>query len=581
MEQRRFFYLFLLFGILIGAANGACLQGEVLCAPNEGKEESLACVLMDESFQKTYDSAYLRFVEADYKACDELLAGLRRDMQEYMSGTSLSSLDSTFLNLYVSVLTLSGQVKLYLQDYVAASGFFTEIMHSYVKDTLSLAAAKAYNGMGTVLGYMKKQEDALAYMFKALHIAREKGNLRYESMAASNVMGIYSQLGEADLALKYALESYEAALKIKDQDVERYVNALFNLALAYHGVGNVSAGAYYEKALSLAEEKKLDHLALYIRYNYVLLLHEGGSLDKARAFGEKNVKEAKKLQNRSMEKAQWDELAQIYEEAGSVYKEIEALKRSMALSEEIHYLESSEKLSFLQHEFDSYKEIQQQISERQRMEIVAQKLKIRNLWLIVISVLSLALAGVVLFLVRMIVRQCRVNNLMKQRLNQSMLNLEGSLAYQRDDYEKKMSLRDREAAATALYLVRIGNIVSAVMPKIKALRLMGSSAKEKLLLTEVENLLKQVEPEKRWGEFETYFLRVDRSFFARLSQLYPDLTPNEKRLLALISLNLSSKEISVLTNRSFDSINTAKSRLKKKLALDEETSLDSFVSSLL
>lgn len=68
-------------------------------------------------------------------------------------------------------------------------------------------------------------------------------------------------------------------------------------------------------------------------------------------------------------------------------------------------------------------------------------------------------------------------------------------------------------------------------------------------------------------------------FYKRLIQDFPNLTVNERRLCALLSINLSTKEISGITRQSSHSINVARSRLRNKLGLsDSSVSLQEFLS---
>ena len=84
-----------------------------------------------------------------------------------------------------------------------------------------------------------------------------------------------------------------------------------------------------------------------------------------------------------------------------------------------------------------------------------------------------------------------------------------------------------------------------------------------------------------WTEFETYFTKVHPDFYTKLSQQFPDLTPNEKKLCAFLKLNLSTKEISAITYQSVNSIMVSRTRLRKKLNIQgEETNLTNFLMEL-
>ncbi|MDL2296547.1 tetratricopeptide repeat protein [Bacteroidales bacterium OttesenSCG-928-C03] len=70
--------------------------------------------------------------------------------------------------------------------------------------------------------------------------------------------------------------------------------------------------------------------------------------------------------------------------------------------------------------------------------------------------------------------------------------------------------------------------------------------------------------------------KKDNEFYKKLLDQFPSLTKNEMRLCAFLRMNLSSKEISVLTKQSQNSIVVARSRLRKKLNLDESQNLNGY-----
>lgn len=81
-------------------------------------------------------------------------------------------------------------------------------------------------------------------------------------------------------------------------------------------------------------------------------------------------------------------------------------------------------------------------------------------------------------------------------------------------------------------------------------------------------------------EFEARFNGVHAHFYDKLKQIAPDLTPHELRLSALIRLNISSKEIAALTNRTVGTIDNSRSIIRKKLGLDESQNLQDFILKL-
>jgi DNA-binding CsgD family transcriptional regulator len=83
--------------------------------------------------------------------------------------------------------------------------------------------------------------------------------------------------------------------------------------------------------------------------------------------------------------------------------------------------------------------------------------------------------------------------------------------------------------------------------------------------------------DKDWEEFRLYFEEVHTGFFDTLKERYPDLTPNELRLAALVKLNLSIKETATIMGITPDSVKTARYRLRKKLDMETEENLTEYM----
>ncbi len=77
--------------------------------------------------------------------------------------------------------------------------------------------------------------------------------------------------------------------------------------------------------------------------------------------------------------------------------------------------------------------------------------------------------------------------------------------------------------------------------------------------------------------FEDNFNEVHEAFLKSIKSQFPDLTPSDLKLAALLRMNLSSKEISPLLFISVRSIENKRSRLRKKLGLSESDNLTSFL----
>ncbi len=100
-------------------------------------------------------------------------------------------------------------------------------------------------------------------------------------------------------------------------------------------------------------------------------------------------------------------------------------------------------------------------------------------------------------------------------------------------------------------------------------------------ISDICSELQHSRDESHWKEIATYIPELNSDFTKALTDRYPDLTANERRLCILLNMNLSTKEISELTRQSARSINTARTRLRSKLGLTGSSmSLQEFFSKI-
>jgi DNA-binding response OmpR family regulator len=100
------------------------------------------------------------------------------------------------------------------------------------------------------------------------------------------------------------------------------------------------------------------------------------------------------------------------------------------------------------------------------------------------------------------------------------------------------------------------------------------------IVVNTERLLYSKAYEIDWSDFESNFEFIHQGFYKKLQVRNGDLTPNELRMCTFIKLNMTNKEIALITFTSPDSVNTARKRLKKKLGLLPSDSLQMFIRNL-
>lgn len=141
------------------------------------------------------------------------------------------------------------------------------------------------------------------------------------------------------------------------------------------------------------------------------------------------------------------------------------------------------------------------------------------------------------------------------------------------DLEYQMGFKDRELLNKVLQLSSKENVISSVKEKLKKLNGAVKENSQVFSTLETSDKIEKV----LWSEFEKHFNSIHPEFYKNIALDYPQLSQNEIRLCAFLRLNLNTKEIATITQKSPHSIETMRSRIRQKLNLDRNASLNNFL----
>lgn len=83
-----------------------------------------------------------------------------------------------------------------------------------------------------------------------------------------------------------------------------------------------------------------------------------------------------------------------------------------------------------------------------------------------------------------------------------------------------------------------------------------------------------------WNRFKELFEKTYPSFFSKLKDMAPGITPSEMRLAALIKLNLGNKEMASMQGISLSSLRGNKTRLRQKLDLSPDINIEELLKQI-
>lgn len=480
------------------------------------------------------------------------------------------------------------------------------------------------NYKSKVLQNIGKYPESLQLLFKAKNLLESDPELLTDTLNIKNYLQTISNIG----VLFYNIDKYQDAIDYFQTGLDYLANLDFdasapwvrkeyfrfnlNYGAVYTKINEFEkAEVYYTKGMHYLDESELRHYAILLN-NLSIVARETGSLEKAFDLNFKAIEICK-------EGGFYRELTQAYNNLGNCYFETLELKKAMdsynkaiEIANKYDYLSSTvislEMLSKIADTLGDYKtayetyvkyknlsdslqdlekvrlitqlEMQEKFDKRMNEALILQKEREaeqhkRELlyWLLFVFVLLILLIVVLLFYLQR-------SKIKRQHLEfEKSTLLNKSLGIEKKALEEELEFRNKELATNVMYMIRKNELITQISEKLIKSKLAFKKENQKIIDEIIKDLQSSTDDDV-WKEFEIRFQQVHNDFYETLNERFPNLSSNEKRLSAFLRLNMSTKEISAITYQSVNSLTVARSRLRKKLNLDSDENLISFLATL-
>lgn len=157
-----------------------------------------------------------------------------------------------------------------------------------------------------------------------------------------------------------------------------------------------------------------------------------------------------------------------------------------------------------------------------------------------------------------------------------ILGVLGDLTELKQAHADALQKQRNELAGISMRLAQTIGFNEKLMKDIERLR-QSSDPAVRQLAEGIGNNYRLMLNENFWNEFETRFTDVHVDFYKNLASKHPGLTSNERKLCAFLKLDLTTKEIASITFQNAKSIDMARYRLRKRLGLDGDESLQNYL----
>ena len=143
--------------------------------------------------------------------------------------------------------------------------------------------------------------------------------------------------------------------------------------------------------------------------------------------------------------------------------------------------------------------------------------------------------------------------------------------------QENIDEKERELASLALLGIENNKALDQVQQQLLPI-MEKASAEVKPQLYQLRQYIQNSQrKEDSWAAFAVQFEKVHPQFFKQLKDQYPELTPNDLKILAYLRIGLNYKEIATITNIEPASVKRNGIRIRKKLNLEAQQTLRDFI----
>jgi len=454
------------------------------------------------------------------------------------------------------------------------------VLFEKIHDTAGIA--RVYNIIGVYKTDTREFDTAAYYLKTALRINTKRKDVHNMIHNKGNLAYLYERKGLLDSAVKIYNDLIPELLSIHDRSTLTVI--YYDLAGLDQKKRDIPAAfGHIHQAIAIAESTG-DTIMLSVLYgNTGEMLLDAGKTDSALFFLQKSYFCACATKDVETEVQALSFIATIdsikgnFQSSFSVFQKIRSLSDTVTLQK----IKNNVKTSELKYENQK----KQNLIDIQDLKLKAQK-KERWLYfiLLLLSVMAVSIM-VLLFLLRkkqfrkniqlreqeVLIGKLEIDRMQKQE-EISRLKLEKS--------EEEVKTKERELISIALRVDQKNESLDFITKKLKELTEKKADLNTNSLLTEIESAIKLRMNEKSDADlFNERFSIVHHDFFKDLKEKHPDLTKTELKFCAYLRVHLSSGQIATILNITNEAIRKARYRIRKKMDLPPDASLEDYISN--
>lgn len=419
---------------------------------------------------------------------------------------------------------------------------------------------------------MGKNEEALKYFFEVADIAKKLSDSINLANAYNNIGLTYQALKNRESAFQY----YMRALKIRQQ-----MNDKNGVAIALNNIGSIkydardyqSALNYFTKAYQVSDEiQELQSSCKYLKNisdAYICL----GKFNEAIRYLNKSLLIANKIGVSNEKLTTLNALSEAYSKINDYKQAYQYFKEYSQFNDSLNILQNNRSIEEMKGRYESEK-------KEHRINMLEGEKKsatITNFFLFSLAIM-LIITGVITFLWQ---QNKAIKNKIVAEYRQSLIEEKYTVSnLKQKNLKQELEYKEKELVNMALYIVQKIEFIETLNNELKAMQKETAISKSDIVKKLTQLISTNVKIDKERIDFQLLVENVNQSFFIKLKEKFPNITENEKKLSALLRINLTSKDIASIYNISPSSVDMNRYRLRKKLNLITDENLVEFLNNV-
>ncbi|MEA1885703.1 MAG: tetratricopeptide repeat protein [Bacteroidota bacterium] len=416
--------------------------------------------------------------------------------------------------------------------------------------------AKVLNSIANGYRNFGDNQKALELYKESLGIYRELNDSDHIAMILNNMGIAYKNTQN----YQKALDCYYEGLKLDIDNLQllRMSRKLNNIGAVYIEMGNYEeALEYLNSSMAIKIMMNSEGDIALTNYNLGISYMRQREYIKALECLLKAYNTSKNLGKANLTRLSAEKIAKLYYSKNNYQEAYNYIMVAHEIKDSLYSFNKALQIGKIVNKYNSEEENNDYFLQRAIKQPLFWFLLIFNLLMILI------LSGIVVSQRK----KLSANHSIQQRLKE-----------ERKQMEKTLDRAQRQLQSHTLQLYSKARLLNDLHAKLEELQHHVNSSQRASIQKLINNLTLGSD-EQLYKEIEILNSETN-NLFKKLGEKYSRLTPNERKICELLKLNLSTKEISKITQQSPQSILMSRSRIRKKLQIDRKINLTNFLMDL-